>query len=374
MAGIPFLEMKAGYRAIAPEVQQAVNRVLERGWYILGPEVEAFEAEFATYIGVRHAIGVASGTDALVLALRACGVGPADEVITVAHTAVATVAAVELAGARPVLVDIDPRTCTMDAEAARKAITPRTRAILPVHLYGQAADLAALLEAGREAGVPIIEDACQAHGADYQGRKAGSWGDLGCFSFYPTKNLGAYGDGGMVVTDNADLARRVRLLRTYGWEGRDNSVLRGQNSRLDELQAAILRVKLARLDQDNVRRRALAAIYDAELTGIPQLTLPAEAPGRYHVYHLYAVQSPVREAARRHLADAGIGTLIHYPTPVHLQPAYRDLGYAPGSLPASERVAAEVFSLPLYPELPADQVRAVAQELKRFFSHGPGGA
>ncbi|MBI2885882.1 MAG: DegT/DnrJ/EryC1/StrS family aminotransferase [Chloroflexi bacterium] len=364
---IPFLDLKAQYAETAAAVQAAMERVFQRGQFILGPEVAAFEEEFAAYLGVPRAVGVASGTDALHLALRACGVGPGDEVITVSHTAVATVAAIELAGARPVFVDILPASYTLAPAQVEARITARTRAILPVHLYGQAADLAPLLELAKARGLRVIEDACQAHGAEYRGRKAGAWGDIGCFSFYPTKNLGAYGDGGMAVIGDPELARRLRLLRTYGWAERDRSVLRGVNSRLDELQAAVLRAKLPHLDAWNARRRSLAAHYTALLEGIPNLQLPQELPSGKHVYHLYVVRTPERDGLRRHLADRGIGALAHYPTPVHLQQPYQDLGFPPGSLPESEAAAREVLSLPLYPQLPESAVGAVAAAVRQFF-------
>lgn len=365
---IPFLDLKAEYEPIAGEVQEALQRVFERGQFILGPEVSAFEAEFAAYLGVAHAIAVASGTDALHLALRACDIGPGDDVITVAHTAVATIAAIELAGARPVFADIDPVRYTLNPASVAKLITPRTKAVLPVHLYGEPADLTPILKIAGVHGLRVIEDACQAHGALYGDRHVGGLGALGCFSFYPTKNLGAYGDGGMVTTNDAALAERVRLLRTYGWEARDRSVIRGLNSRLDELQAAVLRVKLRRLDEGNDRRRALAAIYARELSGMTELTLPREAPGTRHVYHLYVVRTDRRDDLRRHLAQREIGSLVHYPTPVHLQPAYLDLGYPPGSLPESEAAASQILSLPLSPGITEGQVTEVAAAVREFFA------
>lgn len=374
---IPFLDLKAQHQAIAAEVQAAIDGVFDRGQFILGPEVAAFEEEFASYVGVRHAIGVASGTDALHLALRACGIGPGDEVITVPHTAVATVAAIELAGARPVFVDIHPDSYTLDPALVEAAITSRTKAILPVHLYGQAASLAPILEVARAHGLRVIEDACQAHGALYQGRKVGAWGDIGCFSFYPTKNLGAYGDGGTVVTDDAALAERVRLLRTYGWAERDRSIIRGVNSRLDEVQAAILRVKLKHLDAWNDRRRALAACYAAALGDVSDVILPTEMPYGRHVYHLYVIRVPAkpataadRDGLRRLLDEQGIGTLVHYPVPIHLQEAYRDLGYPEGSLPESERAGREIVSLPLSPQLAETQVETVADAMRAYFGSG----
>jgi dTDP-4-amino-4,6-dideoxygalactose transaminase len=355
-----FNDLRPQYAAIQDEVDAAVRGVLERGWFVLGPEVEAFEAEFAAYCGARHAVGVGSGTEALHLALWACELQPGDEVVTVAHTAVPTINAISLTGARPVFVDVDPATRTMDPAAAAAAITPRTRALLPVHLYGHTADMGPLQALARAHGLRLIEDAAQAHGAEYQGTRAGRLGELAAFSFYPTKNLGAYGDGGMVVTDDAALAERLRLLRNYGQTDRYHHQIEGMNSRLDELQAAVLRVKLRHLDQWTAARRERAARYAAGLRAVPP---PAEAEWARHVYHLYAVCVPERERVQAALAAAGIGTLVHYPIPAHLQPAYAHLGVARGSLPVTERLADEVLSLPLYPELPLDQVDAVADAL-----------
>ncbi|MEO8257203.1 MAG: DegT/DnrJ/EryC1/StrS family aminotransferase [Acidobacteriota bacterium] len=358
---------RAQYLAHQAEINAAIGEVLEQGRYILGREVAAFEQEFAAFVGVAHGIGVGSGTEALHLALRACGIGPGDEVITVAHTAVATVAAIELAGAVPVLVDIDPEFYTLDPSGLERAITPRTRAIVPVHVYGQAADLDPILAIARAHGLRVIEDCAQAHGATYRGTRVGAWGDLACFSFYPTKNLGAIGDGGMVVTDDPALAERTRLLREYGWTERYVSTIPGGNSRLDEIQAAILRVKLRYLDRDNQTRQRLAALYDALLDGAG-LVLPRRRPEAQHVFHLYVVRSSRREPLQEDLRSAGILALIHYPVPIHLQPAY--LGRLSGSdaLPATERAAREVLSLPIYPELTEDHVRTVADGVRAFGS------
>jgi dTDP-4-amino-4,6-dideoxygalactose transaminase len=360
-----FNDLRPQYAAIKDEVDAAVRGVLERGWYVLGPEVEAFETEFAAYCGARYAVGVGSGTEALHLALWACELGPGDEVITVAHTAVPTINAISLTGARPVFVDVDAATRTMDPVAAAAAVTSRTRALLPVHLYGHPADMGPLQALARERGLALIEDAAQAHGAAYHGTRAGRLGDLAAFSFYPTKNLGAYGDGGMVVTDDATLAERLRLLRNYGQTDRYHHQIEGLNSRLDELQAAVLRVKLRHLDAWTAARRERAARYTARLRNV---TLPTEAAWAQHVYHLYAVEVPRREAVQAALAAAGIGTLVHYPIPAHLQPAYAHLGIARGSLPVTERLADTVLSLPLYPELPLDQIDEVAATLDRVVS------
>ncbi len=356
---IPQADPGANYRAHRAEIDAAIARTLESGRYILGPEVEAFEAEFAAYCGVAHASGVGSGTEALTLALRAVGVGPGDEVITVAHTAVATVAAIEAAGARPVLVDVDPVFYTLDPARLDAAITTRTRAVIPVHLYGQPADLAPIRDWTRRHGLWLIEDAAQAHGAIYHGRRVGSWGDLACFSFYPTKNLGALGDGGMVVTDNADLAERVRLLRQYGWRVRYISHIPGTNSRLDELQAAVLRVKLRYLEVENERRRALARRYTSLLAGSDVIP-PTERPDACHVYHLYVIRYARRDQLRAALHSQGIGSTVHYPVPVHLQPAYSHLRLGRAALPVSEGLSREVLSLPLYPEMSEEEVERVA--------------
>lgn len=356
---------KAQYLAYKDEIDQAIQGVLDRGWYILGQEVRAFEEEFAAYIGVAQGIGVGSGTEAIHLALAACGIGPGDEVITVSHTAVATVAAINQTGATPVLVDIEPSYYTLDPNLIEKATTPRTKAILAVHLYGQAVNLQAILAIARKQGLKVIEDCAQAHGALYQGRRLGSWGDLACFSFYPTKNLGALGDGGMVVTSDPYLAGQVRLLREYGWAERYVSHIPGWNSRLDEMQAAILRVKLRYLDSDNDRRARLAQQYDRELATCG-LTMPRQRPEATHVYHLYAVLAPRRDELQAFLKTRGIGALIHYPVPVHLQPAYRG---GPGSgnhLPVTERVANQVLSLPLYPELSQEDIKQVIAAVQVF--------
>ena len=362
---VPQANPKAAYLAHQSEIDGAIRRVLASGRYILGPEVEALEAAWARYCGVEYAAGVGSGTEALHLALKALDVGPGDEVITVSHTAVATVSAIELAGARPVLVDVHPDSYTLDPAALAAAITGCTKAIIAVHLYGQAADLQPILALARAHGIRVIEDGAQAHGALYRGQRVGGWGDLGCFSFYPTKNLGALGDGGMVVTRDAALAERIRLLREYGWRERYTSSIAGWNSRLDELQAAILRVRLQHLDEDNAHRRRWAALYGETLRQ-SRTVVPLEMPYGQHVYHLYVVRNPKRDELRRFLAARGIQTAIHYPVPIHLQPAYRRLGQPPGSLPVTERLAGEILSLPMFPELTQEQVEFVAQSILEF--------
>ncbi len=372
---VPQTDPKAGYLAHRAEIDAAVRRVLESGWYILGGELKAFEEAFAAYLGVSHAIGVGNGTDALELALRACGIGPGDLVFTVAHTAVATVAAIELVGAIPVLVDIDPVTYTIDPNCLEAALsrspagTPK--AVIPVHLYGQPADMPAILQLARHHGLYVIEDCAQSHGASLAGRKTGAWGDLAAFSFYPTKNLGALGDGGMVVTGELALAERVRLLRQYGWRERYISDIPGGNSRLDELQAGVLNVKLRHLDAENECRRKLAQGY-AALLSETGMGLPSVRPEAVHAFHQYTVCLPRRDALRSHLQQAGIGTLIHYPMPVHLQPAYRGRLPCPMPLSSTERIARQVLSLPLYPQMSDEQVRVVSQEIVRFLESTPG--
>ena len=366
---IPPVDLKRQYASIRGEIDVAVSRVLEGGWYILGQEVAAFEQEFAAYCDVVHAVGVGSGTDALRLALAACGIGPGDEVITVPHTAVATVAAIELASARPVLVDIDPMRYTLDPDQLETAITSRTRAVIPVHLYGCPADLGPIVEIARRHNLFVVEDCAQAHGALYRGQRVGSWGHIAAFSFYPTKNLGACGDGGMVITNDPELAERARLLRQYGWRERYISRLKGLNSRLDELQAAILRVKLHHLEQWNRKRRRLAHLYDERLAGSSIVT-PCEPGDATHVYHLYVVRHPQRNELGTFLRERGIGSLVHYPVPVHLQPAYRDLGHEAGTLPSAEAAAREVLSLPLCPELSEEEVARVADAVIAFTRAG----
>jgi dTDP-4-amino-4,6-dideoxygalactose transaminase len=358
---IPFVDLRAQYRAIGPEVMDAARQVLESGDYVLGPEVASFEEEFAVYCRSRHAICVNTGTSALHLALLALGVGRGDEVVTVPFTFIATVAAIGYTEALPVFVDVEPLTLTMDPERLEAAITERTKAIIPVHLYGQTADMKPILEIARRHGIAVVEDACQAHGAEQGGRRAGSMADIGCFSFYPGKNLGAYGEGGAVTTDDAELARRIRLLRDWGAEHKYVHTVKGFNYRLPELQAAMLRVKLRRLEEWTEARRVHARLYDQLLSEKAQT--PVEAPGNRHAYHLYAVRVSDREAVQRDLDAAEIQTGIHYPVPVHLQPAWSALGYRRGQFPVSEIAASEVLSLPMYPELGDDAITEVAERL-----------
>lgn len=347
------------------EIDAAIKRVLESGRYILGDEVRSFEEEFVRYIGVGYGIGVGSGTDAIVLALKACNIGPGDEVITASHTAVATVTAVELSGATPILVDVSPDTCTIDPEQIEGAISSKTRAILPIHLYGHPADMDKIASIAEEHGLRVIEDCAQSHGALLHGKKVGSLGDIAAFSFYPTKNLGAIGDGGMVVTNEPDLAERVSLLRQYGWREPNLSTIPGLNSRLDELQAAILRVKLQHLDEDNSRRRSVAALYARDLAST-DLVLPIEAEGTDHVYHQYVIQTPRRDLLKAYLVAHGVVTLIHYPVPVHLQPAYVGRLGNP-TLPQTERICQEILSLPMHPYLEEQDISTISALIIDFF-------
>jgi dTDP-4-amino-4,6-dideoxygalactose transaminase len=361
---IPYLDLKAQYRSIKNDIDRAVARVLDSTQFVLGPEVAAFEEEFAASCGAQHGVAVNSGTSALHLALLAAGVGPGDEVITVPFTFVATVAAIRYTGATPVFVDIDPVSFTMNPAAAAGAVTPRTKAILPVHLYGQPADVDALIDIARRHGLTLIEDAAQAHAAAYKGRRVGSLGDLACFSFYPGKNLGAYGEGGIVTTSDASHAKRLRMLRDWGQEQRYHHVIQGFNYRMEGLQGAILRVKLKHLEAWTEARRALAARYDAALAGAAVQTPVARADSR-HVYHIYAVRTGDRAALQQRLLEEGIQTGLHYPVPVHLQSAHGDLGYTEGDFPHAERAAREVLSLPLYPELAVEQANQVAAAVQR---------
>jgi dTDP-4-amino-4,6-dideoxygalactose transaminase len=360
---IPFIDLQAQYRALKPEIDAAVLGVFEKAQFILGPAVTSFERNFARFCGTSEAVGVNSGTSALHLALLALGVKAGDEVITVPFTFVATVAAIEYAQAKPVFVDVEPRFFTMDPAKLEAAITPRTKAIIPVHLYGQPADMDPIMAIAARHGIPVIEDACQAHGSEYRGRRVGSIGQLACFSFYPGKNLGAFGEGGAVVTNNAEMANQIRLLRAWGEEVRYEHKYRAFNYRMDGVQGAVLDVKLRYLDQWTEARRRNAADYTRQLAGTPA-SVPTEREGVRHVYHLYVVQLPDRDAWRSRLTEAGIQTGVHYPIPVHLQPAYRDLGYNEGDFPVAEAAGREVLSLPMFPELTTAQIAQVAQLLR----------
>ncbi|MBN1400761.1 MAG: DegT/DnrJ/EryC1/StrS family aminotransferase [Anaerolineae bacterium] len=360
---IPLVGLKAQYQAIKPEIDAAVARIFENTSFILGSEVQAFEEAFAAYCGAAHAVGVSSGTAALDLALMACGIGAGDEVITTPMTFVATAAAISHVGARPVLADIDPRTYNLDPVQVEAAITPRTRAILPVHLYGQPVHMEPLLAIAEAHDLRVIEDACQAVGARYHGRRAGSLGHVGCFSFYPSKNLGAAGDGGMIVTDDPEIADTVRKLRDHGRTSHYGHSLIGYTYRLDALQAAVLAVKLGHLDAWNAARRERAALY-GEMLATTDLVTPYEAEGCESVYHIYAVRTPNRDRVLQELRQRGIGASIHYPIPVHLQAAYVHLGLPEGSYPVAETAANQVLSLPMYPELSHGQMAEVVEALK----------
>lgn len=363
---------RAGYLALKAEIDQAISEVLRSPSYILGPFVERFEAEMAAYVGMPYGVGVNNGTDAIHLALRGLGVGPGDEVITVSHTAVATVAGVRMAGAEPVLVDVDPGTYTISVEAARGAMTPRTKAILAVHLYGHPADLGGLQELCAGTGVHLVEDCAQAHGATFAGRMVGSFGVVSTFSFYPTKNLGAIGDAGMVLTKDEQLAQRIRLLRQYGWETPQHSLIEGWNSRMDPLQAAILSVKLRHLPAQIERRRALAARYTAALSGLP-IELPKEARNCNHAYHLFVIRvsdERTRDGLREYLRGSAVNAGIHYPFPVHLQTAYAGKMRA-GPMAVTEAAAGTVLSLPLYPEMSDADVDRVCSGVVAYFANRP---
>jgi dTDP-4-amino-4,6-dideoxygalactose transaminase len=361
---VPFLDLRPVHEALGEEIEAAIRRVVASSQFVLGPEVEAFEREFADYCGARHCVGVGNGMQAIELILRGLGIGPGDEVVTVSHTAFPTAAAVTATGATPVFVDVDPATFCMRPDALAGAFSARTRAVLPVHLYGRCADVDAIGELAAEAGVPVIEDAAQAHGATLRGRRAGTLGTAAAFSFYPTKNLGALGDGGAVVTDDEGLAQRVRRLRNYGEESKYVNAEPGVNSRLDELQAAVLRVKLPHLERWNLERRRIAALYDELLADTAAVAPPL--PDEGHVYHLYVVRSPARDALREHLSSAGVGTAVHYPTPVHMQAAYAAGARSAGGLGATERLAREIVSLPAFPGLGEERVAEVAAAVQGF--------
>lgn len=357
--GVPFLDLKAHHAPIRKELEMAMAEVMDSSAFAGGPFVEKFDQEFAAYCGTRHSVSVASGTDALWFALLGCGVRPGDEVITVPSTFMATAEAISFCGAIPVFVDIEDQTYTMDPGQLERAITPKTRAIIPVHLFGQTADMDPILEIAARHGIPVVEDACQAHGALYKGRKAGSMGRAGCFSFYPGKNLGALGEGGASVTNERELCETMRTLRDHGQVKKYDHSMIGWNGRMDGIQAAALRVKLAHLDRTNELRRQHAAAYTQLLRNAPGVTTPVEAPGRRHVFHVYALRVPNRNGLGDALTKAGIGWGIHYPIPVHLQRAYAFLGHKRGDFPVTERCADQFISLPMFPELTADQIGTV---------------
>jgi len=370
---VPFLDLTRQYKRIEEEILSATKRVYEKGRFILGEEVSAFEEEFSHYCGVRYGVGVDSGTDALQLALKAAGIGEGDEVITVANSFIATALAISVTGAKPLFVDIDPETYTMDPNALehllrrrkKKGERQKIKAILPVHLYGHPAEMDVIMDIADRYNLVVVEDACQAHGAEYQGRKVVSFGLLSCFSFYPTKNLGGYGDGGMVVTDDKKLFEKLRLLRCYGEKRKYKHILKGGNNRLDEIQAAILRVKLKYLDQWNEERRKKALIYKGMLDGSGVLC-PVEKEWAKHVYHLFVIRTKKRNSLQVFLKEKGIETLIHYPIPIHLQKAFRESGYRRGDFPLTEQYAREILSLPFFPEMTESEMKEVTTQIKTF--------
>lgn len=366
---VPFGDIKLRYHSLKAEIDAATARVLESGHYILGPELERFEANFARTVGVEHAVGCASGTEAIYLALAAAGVGSGDEVITVAHTAVPTISAISMTGATPVFVDIDPRTYVMDVSKVAEKITSKTKAIVPVHLYGQAVDMEPLMELADSRGIPVIEDIAQATLATYKKKQVGTIGQLGAYSFYPSKNLGAFGDGGAVVTNSRELHEKLIRLRNYGQSKRYHHDSIGINSRLDEIQCAILSAQLPMVPKWNERRKEIASRYSAGLHG--HVIVPFESPFCGHVYHLYVIQSNDRDGLQKYLAERGIHTLIHYPIPAHQQKAYQYLGYKSGSLPVTETITKRILSLPMFPELANDQIDYVIQEVREYHTKNP---
>lgn len=359
---VPFVDLVAQYRSIQPEVSEAIGGVLSSASFILGPDVSAFENELATYLGCEYAVGVDSGISALELGLRALDIGPGDEVVTAANSFVASASAIAFTGAKPVLVDIDPLTYNINPDLIEDAITPRTRAIMPVHLYGQCADMDRILAIARRKRIAVIEDACQAIGSAFNGKRAGAIGDIGAFSFYPAKNLGAYGDGGALVTNDKSVAERVRMLRNYGQKEKYHHVYLAYNRRLDSIQAAVLRVKLRHLGAWNGARRDHARAYRDLLAEGPA-TLPSETPGAHHTYHLYVVRVRDRERVQAKMAAAGVATGVHYPIPIHLQEAMSDLGHTIGDFPETEAAAKEILSLPMFPELTTRQIGRVTESL-----------
>lgn len=368
---VPFLDLRRHHAPLRKELTAVFEAVVDASAFASGPFVSRFEQDFAAYCGTKFCVGVGSGTDALWLALLALGIGPGDEVITVPMTFMATAEAISYAGAKPVFVDIDPASYTLDPQALESAITPRTRAVIPVHLYGQTADMEPILQIAQRHGLKVIEDACQAHGATYRGKRAGSLGAAGCFSFYPGKNLGAFGEAGAVVTDSEELARKVQMFRDHGQARKYHHDVVGWNARMDGIQGAVLAIKLKHLDEYNQARRRHAEQYRALLDGLPGVTIPSERPDSQHVYHLFVIRMCERDRVLKELESRGIHCGIHYPIPVHLQEAYRSLGLGRGSFPVSESCADEVLSLPMYPELTGEQVEAVARELEVCLSAEP---
>lgn len=366
---IPFIDLAAQHQEIEMEVQSAISQVLKRGNFILGDEVSSFEQEFSSYCDAAFGIGVATGTDALHLALLACEIGAGHEVITSAHTAAGTITAIELTGARPVLVDIDPQTFTLDPLQIERKITQRTRAVIPVHLYGCPANLSPILEIADSKKLFVVEDCAQAHGASYQNKKVGGWGYISAFSFYPTKNLGAIGDGGMLVTSSSEMAEKLYMLRQYGWKKKHISEIKGVNSRLDEIQAAILRVKLRFLDKWNDKRQSLARNYHDLLSSVKQNQLPEAPAYASHVFHQYVIRNKRRNELQAFLTNQSVHTAIHYPVPIHLQHAFKNLGYGKGDFPITEMLADQILSLPMYPAMTETMVETVCRAISRFESN-----
>ncbi len=364
---IPLSDLKSQYQSIKNEINQKVLDVLENSEFILGENVKKFEEEFANFCGVKYGVGVGNGTDALYLALRACGIKEGDEVITAPNTFIATVEAITLNGAKPVFVDIDPNTQNINVAKIEEVITPRTKAIIPVHLFGQPVEMDSILKIAKDHNLFVIEDVAQAHGAKYNVKTTGSIGNAGCFSFFPAKNLGAYGDAGMVVTDNEDLAKKLSMLRNHGRLEKYTHEFEGKNSRLDEIQAAILRVKLKYLDKWNEGRRQNALVYDNILKDVKGVKIPENIKGVVPVYYFYVIRAEKRDDLQKALKDKGISTGIHYPVPLHLQPAYRYLGYKEGDFPQTEKAAKEILSLPICPEITKEQIEYIAREIKNFY-------
>jgi dTDP-4-amino-4,6-dideoxygalactose transaminase len=368
MMKINFVDLKRQYHKYSREFNQAIKEVLEKTDFILGGEVQRFEKDFARYCGTKYCLGVASGTDALLLSLKSLNMGTGDEVITAANTYIATVLAISMVGAKPILVDMNPETYNIDVEKIEKNITKRTKAILPVHLYGQPADMEPITKIAQKYNLYLVEDACQAHGARYQQKKVGSFGDAAAFSFYPGKNLGSYGDGGAITTNNQKLAEKIFMLRNYGQKVKYHHLIKGYNSRLDTIQAAILRAKLIHLDSWNKKRRRIAKLYNQLLSKIEGVVIPKEFPNFESVYHIYLIQVEKRDQLREYLAQKGITTLIHYPVPIHLQPAYRDLGYKKGNFPITENFCNRIVSLPMFPELNDKEIHFIVSSIKKFYS------
>ncbi len=366
---IPFINLKAQFDSIRPEIHLAIENILAKGEFIMGENVTFLENEIGEYLGLGKAISVASGSDALFLALKAFDIGPGDEVITTPFSFISTADAILRNGATPIFADINPETYNIDPDQILKSISPRTKAIIPVHLYGQCAEMDRIIEIAKKHSLIVIEDACQAFGASYKNRKAGTWGDIGCFSFFPTKNLGGWGDGGMLVTSNENIAEKLKKLRVYGSKERHHHVLHGVNSRLDEIQAAILRIKLLNIDKWNKERQDIASRYNSLLKNLP-LKLPAANQDSCHIYHLYTLRSNQRNEIMSFLNQYGIGTAVHYPKPIYLQPSYLNLGFKKGLCPIAEEAAKQIFAIPLYPELTDDMVNEIARTISDFFSEG----